>query len=293
VQRECATNSLTVAQAVSWMNGHGLSKAALAWIASLPAATRGAMPVPMAEAECCITLSDWAGLQDRLVGKRWEEQEFLRLAFMARALHEQRKRDGATANWHLALRAASKRSELLLVLLQLTRSWGWENESTDVLWAMAGRTRGEEWPLQNLLRDYAAKNDTAGIYRVYQTLLERHPESACVKNNVAALGLLLKRDLPRSQTLAREVFDAARTNAVQVSTYAFALHVQGKNAEGLKLMRAFPESDLRRPEVALYYGVLLAAAGERREAEPYFAAAENGKPLPEERRLMDGARRGN
>ena len=103
---------------------------------------------------------------------------------------------------------------------------------------------------------------------------------------------MLGRDLARAQALAREVYDAGKTNAMLVSTYAFALHAQGKGAEGLKLMQAFPESDLQRPEVALYYAVLLAAAGERNQAEPYFAAAEKGRPLPEERRLLDQARRG-
>ena len=292
VQRECATNSLKVAQAVSWMRGHGLARAALDWTATLPATTRGTMPVPLAEAECCVSLADWAGLQERLVGRRWEDQEFLRLAFLARALREQGKRDGASASWRLALSAASKRAELLLVLLQATRAWGWEDETTDVLWAIAGRARSEDWPLQSLMRACAAKDDSAGLYRVYQALLERHPESAALKNNVATLGLLLGRDLARAQALAREVYDAGKTNAMLVSTYAFALHAQGKGAEGLKLMEAFPESDLQRPEVALYYAVLLAAAGERNQAKPYLAAAEKGRPLPEERRLLDQARRG-
>jgi len=293
VQRECATNSLKVAQAVSWMSARGLARAALEWTASLPAATRGAQPVPMAEAECCLTLADWAGLQDRLMGHRWEEQEFLRLAFLARALREQNKRDGANANWRLALSAASKRTEQLLVLLQATRAWGWTDETTDVLWAIAGRVHAEDWPLRILLSDYAARNDTAGVYRVYQALLERHPASVELKNNVATLGLLLGRDLARSQALAREVYVAAKTNAALVSTYAFALHAQGKTAEGLKLMQSFPEAELHRPEIALYYAVMLAGSGKKNAAEPYFAAAEKGQPLPEERRLLDQARKGN
>lgn len=292
VQRECATNALKVARAVSWMNGHGLARPGLDWTASLPKATRTTMPVPLAEAECCVTLADWPGLQDRLVGRRWEEQEFLRLACLARALREQNKRDAAGANWRLALSAASKRAEQLLVLLQATRAWGWTDETADVLWAIAGRTRAEDWPLRMLMSDYTAKDDTAGIYRVYQALLERHPDSAELKNNVATIGLLLGRDLTRSQLLAREIYVAAKTNAALVSTYAYALHAQGKTAEGLKLMRGFPERELHRPEIALYYAVMLAASGEQHQAEPYFAAAEKGRPLPEERRLLDQARRG-
>jgi len=57
--------------------------------------------------------------------------------------------------------------------------------------------------------------------------------------------------------MAREVYESGRTNIIFVSSYAFALHTQGKTGEGLKLMEAFSEEDLQRPEIALYYGILL------------------------------------
>jgi hypothetical protein len=57
------------------------------------------------------------------------------------------------------------------------------------------------------------------------------------------------------------------------------------------LLQTFPDAELKRPEVALYYGVLLASTGEKGKAEMYFAAAEKGKPLAQERALMAEARR--
>ena len=58
-------------------------------------------------------------------------------------------------------------------------------------------------------------------------------------------------------------------------------------------MQALPESELSRPNIALYYAVLLAAAGDADKAKPYLDAAEKSPMLPEERRLLDQARRGN
>ncbi len=289
VQNECKTNSITLALAVSWMNGHGLARPALDWLASVPDGIKETLPAPLAEADCYMTLKDWAGLQSRLVGHRWDEQDFLRFAMLARALREQNQSEMSNRNWRLALSAAKARPEQLLVLLQLVQLWSWDDD--DLLWALVERAPREEWPLKRLMQKYAAKGDSEGIYRVYLALLERNPESAEIKNNVAALGLLLGHNRARSIELAREIYEVAKTNVIIASTYAFALHTQGKTGEALKLMQTFPEAELQRPEVALYYGVLLAAAGEKGKAETYFAAAEKGKPLPQEKALMVEARR--
>ena len=198
----------------------------------------------------------------------------------------------AGRTWRIALNDAATRPEQLSILLQLVRGWGWEDESRDLLWTMVERLPSEEWPLQTLERVYAAKEDSEGLYRVYQTLLDKHPDSPLLKNNVANLGLLLGRNKERSVELAREVYEVAKTNALIASTYAFALYKQGNTPEALKLMQTFPETELQRPEVALYYAVLLASAGERAKAGQYFSAAEKGHPLPQEKALIAEAKQG-
>ena len=102
--------------------------------------------------------------------------------------------------------------------------------------------------------------------------------------------MLLKINPTRSYAQARELYAIANTNAVFVSTYAFALHVQGKSAEALKLMQALPEAELQRPEIATYYALLLSATGSRDQAGAYFIAAEKAQLLPEERLLLAQAR---
>jgi tetratricopeptide (TPR) repeat protein len=290
VQQAAGSSAPTAAQVISWMNGNKRSKEALEWAAALPKSVRETIPVPMAQAECYMALADWEGLQDLLVGNKWDEQEFLRLALLARALREQGDTDNTARTWRRALEAAASKPELTLTLLQLARTWGWADESRDLLWATYKRRPSEEWAIRVLLQDYGRENDTAGLYRAFKALLEKHAQSVELKNNVAALGLLLGEDIPRSTQLAREVYDSEKTNAVLASTYAFALHTQGKTAEALTLLEAFPESELQRPEIALYYSVLLSADGQRDKAKPYFAAAEKHQPLLEERALLEKAR---
>jgi len=289
-QQLASSNAPQVALMAVWLNTHRRAPEALAWLKTLPAKTRDTLPVPQAEAECFVAARDWEGLLSRLDAQRWDELEFLRLAFVARAHREQGRRGIADSCWRRAMNATAARTEYAAQLMQLSAEWGWQGEAEDLSWVVAQRAPQETWPLQALLRHYTATTNTAGLYRVHQALLERDPKSLTLKNNLAMYGLLLNRDLKQACTLAREVYEAEKTNAFFVSTYAFSLHVQGQSPEGLRLMQALPEAELRRPEIATYYAVLLSAAGEREKAGKYLTVAEKGQLLPEEHRLLAQAR---
>ena len=290
VQQSAASNTVTVAQLISWMNTHGQSKAALDWLRKLPAATQNTLPVPVMESDCYLTLRNWAGLEARLSGQNWEDQEFLRQALLANALRKQGRNQVADVVWKQAVTAASARTEFIGVLFEVANSWGWQEETESLLWALVKRAPRDNWPLQTLMQQYGSNGNTAGLLRVYETLLERNPKSMPAKNNVAVISLLLDRDLDRATMFAQEVYEADKTNAVFLSTYAFALHAKGKSTQALKLMETLPETDLRRPDVATYYAVLLSATGDREKAQTYIATAEKAQMLPEERRLLEGAR---
>jgi Flp pilus assembly protein TadD len=74
------------------------------------------------------------------------------------------------------------------------------------------------------------------------------------------------------------------------STYAFALHLQGRDKQGLAVLRKFQPSELTQPSVALYFGVLLAATGNAEEAVPWLQIAQTkGHLLPEEQELLSTA----
>jgi hypothetical protein len=72
-----------------------------------------------------------------------------------------------------------------------------------------------------------------------------------------------------------------------VSTYAYALHLQGHDPEGLAVLQKLKPAQLAQPSAALYYGLLLSATGKTGDAAPYFQIAKTqGHLLPEEKDLL-------
>jgi Flp pilus assembly protein TadD len=96
----------------------------------------------------------------------------------------------------------------------------------------------------------------------------------------------LKTNLPQACAWAADIYAKTPADPVIVSTYAFALHQQGRDDEGLAALQKFTLAQLEQPSVALYYGILLAATGSHDKALHYLTLAEKGDLLPEEKKLL-------
>ena len=112
-----------------------------------------------------------------------------------------------------------------------------------------------------------------------------------MQNNFAQLSLLLNLNADRGQKLAREIYEKEPKNPAYASTYAFALHVQGDTKKALKVLETLTPGELHKPEVAAYYGIMLAAAGDQTRAGEYLDLGEKATLLPEEKTLIEKARR--
>ena len=109
-----------------------------------------------------------------------------------------------------------------------------------------------------------------------------------LKNNLAATALLLKTNLTQACQWAAEAYAEAPTNADVVCTYAYALHLQGRNQEGLAAMQKLKPAQLEQRSVALYYGILLCATGKAGDAQPISQIARNEKPVVARRKAIAG-----
>jgi hypothetical protein len=275
------------------MVGNGFVDDAFTWLQALPAAGRAQQPVLLALTDCYVAKADWAALDAFLEPQKWGELDFLRFAFRSRAAQQQNQPLGAASNWRSAVTQAGDRLGALSSLLQMAERWNRPADRENLLWRIVGRFPGQRWALHELERNYGTAGNTGGLNKVYEALFALNPNDPGLKNNLAATSLLLKLNQTRAYSQARELYESANTNAVFVSTYAFALHMQGKSADGRKLMQALPEAELQRPEIATYYAVLLCATGARDQAAVYFIAAEKAQLLPEERQLLAQARAQN
>jgi len=264
----------------SWMIANDLADPALAWLGSLPGTTRALQPVAAAMADCYAAKKDWAGLQTLLQDQNWADADFARLALVSRAFKEQKRTVPAQATWRSAVNAAGNRLPALSALFRMAKNWEWPLEQEQLLWAIVEGYPGERWALQSLNQLYLATGNTAGLQKVYVTLVQFDPTDLVAKNNLADISLLLNLQTDRAHELAREVRTRYPNDPVFASTYAFSLHLKGKTVDGLKALEVFREEDLEKPSVALTYGVLLAASGDATKAKKYLDLAETGKLLP-------------
>ncbi len=290
IEKEVGTNAPQINALSGWLTGQQMTAEALQWLLSLPVKTRNEEPVVVAAADCYAALHDWARMQSLLADRNWGESDFLRLALLSRALREQKDDLATQANWHTAVTLASGHRQPLAALVRLANAWGWDREKEEAAWLLLQRFPGEGWALEMLDRLYAANGNTRGLQKVYAALMKNDDSNVPVKNNFAAVSLLLGSQLPEAHQIAKANYDRFPQDAVLASTYAYSLHLQGRTGEGLKVLEKLPEDKLRLPVVATYYGVLLAAAGHPAKAGVYLEIAGRSNLLPEEKALVASAR---
>jgi tetratricopeptide (TPR) repeat protein len=294
LRAKAAASPRETAELITWLNRQGLGQVALHWASTLPAQITNAHPVPLAVAESYSFLQDWNGLRDFVEGKNWGEVDALRLAVQSHALHRLGPADRpsmqAQTVWASALQAAQNRPEQLLAIAQLAEGWGYHAEAEEAWWKLANSSERGKTALAALQRLYKTKQDTHGLLRVAKRALELNPNDLVAANNCANLGLLLNSD-STARRLATKLHSEHPTNGVFAATYAFALHTEGKSAEGLRVMESLKEEELRDPTIAAYYVVMLVDSGNLERARSFLANAERASLLPEERQLLSSAAR--
>ncbi|MCS7091584.1 MAG: hypothetical protein RMN51_12435 [Verrucomicrobiota bacterium] len=289
LQQETGTNTAHITQLAGWLIDRQRARDALVWLETIPISLRTNPPLTLAVSDALLALQDWQGLTAWLTPQNWEDQEPMRLTLLMRAAREQGRRDLAQGYWRRVLDWPGGRGEILAAVAQLLEKWGWHPEMDEVLWALVRRAPWHEWAWEILIKKRYEAGDTAGLFQIYSARIDARPNSLEVKNNLAALGLLLQRDLDRCRRLAREVYLADTNNPVGVSTYAFALYQQGDMSTAVHLLDQLPAEAKNRPEIAPYVAIILAHAGRVEEARKYAASAQPDKLLPEERRLLQQA----
>lgn len=291
LQRESLRNTPDMARLISWMNDHRLAAAALEWVNRLPPDTLARQPIPVAVAVSHEFLRGWRELESLLMKGEWGDLDFMRYALLAHLNRQNRDGANSRVQWGLALAKAGERPEALGALARLAEGWGWTKEAEELYWKLGSGAAPQRWALQSLYRQYRLRGDTEGLYKVLKKTLDADPTDLVARNNLALLSLLLGRDADKALAWIEEVYAKSAGNALIASTYAFALHKAGRTAQGIRVFEKLREEQLRNPNVAAYYGVLLAASGQGDKARRYLDLAERATLLPDEQRLVADARR--
>jgi cytochrome c-type biogenesis protein CcmH/NrfG len=280
-----------VAAIITWLNMHNRAADAIAWSAQLQPGIVGQKMVQIALSDAFVTSKDWNGLQRLVNSGNWGTFDFLRSALHSRASRELGNEPEAAAQWNEALKKVAVDPRQAMTLAETVEKWGWRAEAIELLWIVAkDPTKGGD-ALRALYGYFAKNGDTENLYRVLLHQIELRPNDRNVQNNFAQLSLLLNLNADRGQKVAREVYETDPKNPAYASTYAFALHTAGDTKKGLKILEALTPEQLHEPAIAAYYGILLAAAGDQARAGEFLDLGEKATLLPQEKALIEKARR--
>jgi cytochrome c-type biogenesis protein CcmH/NrfG len=280
-----------VAALMTWLNMHKRATDAIAWSTKLAPGIMGQKMVQIALSDAFLGARDWTGLQRLVNSGNWGTVDFLRHALHARALRELGNEADSASQWNEALKKVAADPRQTLTLAETVEKWGWRAEAIELLWLIAKDPVKGDDALRALYGYFAKNGDTQNLYRVLLHQIELHPDDPNVQNNLAQLSLLLNLNADRGQKLARDVYEKDPKNPAYVSTYAFSLHVQGDTKKALKALETLTPGQLHQPEVAAYYGIMLAAAGDTARATEFLELGEKASLLPQEKALMEKARR--
>ncbi|MEY2575764.1 MAG: hypothetical protein QOF80_1251 [Verrucomicrobiota bacterium] len=276
---------------LTWMNLHKRAAEAIAWSATFPPAVTGQQRVQIALSDSFVAVKDWSGLQRLVNSGNWGTVDFLRNALHARALREMGNEADFASQWNEAQKKVAADSRQALILAETVKNWGWRAEAIEMFWVLARDPVKGEDALRALYGYFAKNKDTENLYRVLLHQIELHPNDRNMQNNFAQLSLLLNLNALRAQKTAKELYEKDPKNPAFVSTYAFALHTQGDTKKALGVLETLSAEQLHQPDVATYYGIMLAATGDQARAAEFLDLGEKANLLPQEKTLIEKARR--
>ena len=145
------------------------------------------------------------------------------------------------------------------------------------MWLIGQRFPRERWVFAELKRMNLASGSTRGLNKLCAAMTSFDSRDFEAKNNLAATSMLHKLKLARAHELAREVYLEHPDESIVASTYAYSLHLQGRTKEGLAALEKLNKEALENPPIALYFGLLLNAAGETNKAVKFLSLARQAK----------------
>jgi Flp pilus assembly protein TadD len=294
VQTSVSTNATDSFLLTRWLNSFKQAGLVLPWVVTLPEKIQNHSLLLMARTESHLALGDWQGLATWLPKTEWKDINYLRESFLAISYFHLKNPEYKEL-WKKAVAGCEQKADRLLVLGRLGMMWGLVEEAVDLYWALSNDPKHTKSSLAELGKIYRRRNDTHGLYRVSDRKRQLDLKDSRNNNNYALLSLLLNTNVSLAYDLAREAHLKNTTDPDIASTYAFALHHEGRSNRGVKLLEGLPEETLKEPSIAAYYGIMLARSGQKDLARKYLEIAQssallpNSSLLPEERRLVQEA----
>jgi predicted Zn-dependent protease len=278
---------------LGWMNSHDLALMVTEWVGFLPPELASKPPICIAMAEAYSKVGAWRKLEELTGSTKWGGLDYIRRAFLSRALDRLGEEEDATREWTEAVAAARARSDAMERLAKIALGWKWDRRAEEIMWALAGRPECPRWVADSLWNTVSGRGETAQLQKLSAVLAKLDPKGVATRNNYAFLSLLTRTDEGNPHRVAESLHREHPENGSVAATYGLSLYQRGKAKEAVALMSTLKPEDLREPQVALYYAIFLIAAGHADRADEYLKLSAGSPMLPEEKALLARAKAAN
>ncbi len=294
VKPVAARNPNDLALLMNWMNQHDLSADVLKWVEKLKSDETTHPPAAVAIAEAFAAVKNWSRLKRWTRSGDWGDSEYLRLTYQAYAARQSRV-SAADAEfdslWSSADYAAANKPQRQADLARLATKWGLIPEAEQLWLQVSKNTPTRREALDALVQIYRQKNDLPNLYKTMERLHESSPNEIGAMADYARLGMLIERNASESHRLAKEAYDKEPNDVNCAVTYAFSLYSHGRTGEGIDILKKLPNEKLHDSHAAVYVAILLLDENQPELAKEYLEAAQHGPLFPEEKRLLDEAKK--
>ncbi|MEO6739851.1 MAG: hypothetical protein ABIP20_06340 [Chthoniobacteraceae bacterium] len=280
-----------LAHLLRWMNQEGLPLLVSDWVPALPPALVSRPPVCLAIAETYGRNRDWTKLRAFVEKASWKDFEHMRLAHLAHALENFGNVVAAETTWGRAITECHDKPNLLASLVRLAQSWRSDQWVEIALRRLSADERTPLWMLDAMWTVARKAGDSAELQRLSRLIVNARPKNPEARNNFIRLTLLRRGDEAATYNLAVNFFKESPKELPRAVTYSLSLFLQGRLLEAKETLAPFPESELRQPEPALYYGIYLHASGDTDKSQEFLKIARTGPLLRDEEELIGRVKR--
>jgi hypothetical protein len=261
-------NTNTAAEFIGWLNNIGRTTEALQWAHTLPPMQAQRPPVAEAVAEALRLSGQWTELAAWTKDSDWKSNdlEFLRWLYALEAARKLGQNARADDLWRTLQSYAQFNSGRAMVTADLLYAWGWRDNAVSLLWLAADQPGVAIQALGTLARHYQMQRDAVGQYRAFRQLYTLRPHDPDIANNFAFFAAVTGNESALAERIVRANHDRFPDNLNYLSTYAFVLHVQNRDADALALLKPVVPEWKKSSAVAFVYGLALAGTDQKAEA---------------------------
>jgi tetratricopeptide (TPR) repeat protein len=280
-----------ISMTLDFLQRNEMLQRASKWLEFLPDTLKINSVVAKKASQIYFLTKDYEKLKEVLLDEDWSKQEFGRFLLLALTSKVEGDPIAFRKYWQQCLIEIEDNEDLLKHLFETVSTWGWENESIEVLERIFHEQPADDQTFNVLINHFMGSGDTNRALEILIRRINFLPDDLRSKNNFALLSLLSGVNQASAFGYAKENFETDNENPYYTTTWAFALELQGRSQEALNLIEFLTDEERNDPQRAVYIAKIYHETGDQKMANQLLSQVDESTLFAEEKVLLRSIRR--